>query len=47
MIRFGTGGWRAIIGDEFIKNGEVAKLQQMLKIDAQGIHDTIMEAFGN
>lgn len=33
--------------DAFVKNGETAKLQQMLGIDADGIYNTVMEAFGN
>ena len=35
MIKFGTGGWRAIIGDEFIKANIVAL--------AQAVADDIIE----
>ena len=40
MIRFGTGGWRAIIGDEFTKKNiqTLAKAMSM-KMKAEGVED--------
>ena len=35
MIKFGTGGWRAIIGDEFIKDN--------VYLLTQGLADIIKE----
>ena len=31
MIKFGTGGWRAVIADEFTRNKAVGKIIKLLK----------------
>lgn len=41
MIRFGTGGWRAIIGDEFTKaNIQILAKAMAMKMQAEGVADT-------
>ena len=38
MIKFGTGGWRAIIGDEFTKkNLQILAKAMAKKIKAEGV----------
>ena len=40
MIKFGTGGWRAIIGEEFTKeNIQKLALAMSLKIKAEHVED--------
>jgi len=40
MIRFGTGGWRAIIGDEFIRsNIQILSKAMALKMKNEGVSD--------
>ena len=40
MIRFGTGGWRAIIGDEFTKeNVQILSQAMASKMKAEGVAD--------
>ena len=41
MIKFGTGGWRAIIGDEFIKSN-VVSLAQAIADDMAGEENGIV-----
>lgn len=41
MIRFGTGGWRAIIGDEFTKaNIQILAKAMAMKMQSEGVADT-------
>ena len=41
MIKFGTGGWRAVIGDEFTKKNIQLLAQAMCnKMKAEGKTDT-------
>ncbi|MCF0127943.1 MAG: phosphoglucomutase/phosphomannomutase family protein [Pseudobutyrivibrio sp.] len=40
MIKFGTGGWRAVIGDEFTKaNIQLLSKAMVLKMKAEGVED--------
>lgn len=41
MIKFGTGGWRAIIGDDFTReNIQILAAAMAAKIKAEGVQDT-------
>ena len=43
MVAFGTGGWRAIIGDEFTKaNIQLLSKAMCRKIKAEGVEKTIV-----
>ncbi|MCR5671394.1 MAG: phosphoglucomutase/phosphomannomutase family protein [Butyrivibrio sp.] len=43
MIKFGTGGWRAIIGDEFTKeNIQILTKAMVLKMQSEGVADKEM-----
>ncbi len=42
MLKFGTGGWRAIIGDEFIRTNIIKVAQSLaalMKIEKVDHHD--------
>ncbi len=43
MIKFGTGGWRAVIGDEFTKtNIQIVAKAMSLKLQNEGISDFVI-----
>ena len=45
MVKFGTGGWRAIIGEEFTKeNIQKLTLAMCLKMKAQKVWSLVMTA---
>ena len=46
MIHFGTGGWRAVIGDEFTKSNIQLLAKAMVeKMKHEGVSDQVTAAF--
>ena len=44
MIKFGTGGWRAVIGDEFTKeNIQILSRAMCDKMKAEGVADEYID----